>query len=102
MSRPPSPKLERPRSLSIQPSIEEDEKNNANGSENDKGEVPEEPDEKPTENIAKVDVEVKSDDRGTSVKITEHLPESHVGRKTPSHLTEQGFFDLKFYHNKLW
>lgn len=23
-------------------------------------------------------------------------------RKTPSHLTDQGFFDLKFYHNKLW
>lgn len=22
--------------------------------------------------------------------------------KAPSHLTEQGYFDLKFYHNKLW
>lgn len=24
------------------------------------------------------------------------------GKKTPRHLTEQGYFDLKFYHNKLW
>lgn len=28
--------------------------------------------------------------------------EKSPSKKTPSHLTEQGFFDLKFYHNKLW
>lgn len=27
-------------------------------------------------------------------------PES--GRKTPSNLTAQGYFDLKFYHSRLW
>lgn len=51
-----------------------------------------------------VEVEVKTTDLGTTVTIHENIPDhvQSVGRKTPSHLTDQGFFDLKFYHNKLW
>ncbi|KAJ8973085.1 hypothetical protein NQ317_009175 [Molorchus minor] len=33
---------------------------------------------------------------------TEEVDNIAMGRKTPSHLTEQGFLDLKFYHNRLW
>lgn len=51
------------------------------------------------------EVEIKMEN--LDVKVVERAPDdtdsegTSVGRKTP-HLTDQGFFDLKFYHNKLW
>lgn len=46
---------------------------------------------------------VTSDNRPVMETIIKHEEQpSETTRKTPSHLTEQGFFDLKFYHNKLW
>lgn len=44
-------------------------------------------------------VHAKADGSNES-KMLDDQPQS--ARKTPSHLTDQGFFDLKFYHNKLW
>ncbi|EFA00356.2 alpha-tubulin N-acetyltransferase isoform X4 [Tribolium castaneum] len=91
-----SPKLERPRSLSIQPSDEPTEDNNQN--ENDvESEVLEE-----VEIIENLTIENGADVVDTkNEKIA--TPEAKTpGKRTPSHLTEQGFFDLKFYHNKLW
>lgn len=100
----PSPKLERPRSLSIQISVEEAEKQEEKNLNEAVSEVPEEIDENVDDTFdVKVGdhVEVVTSKLGTSVQITDQ-EENSVGRKTPSHLTEQGFFDLKFYHNKLW
>lgn len=71
---PESPKLERPQSLSIQTNDEI---------------VEDGPGVAAVEELAH------------KVRELEVEEEPHK-KKTPSHLTEQGFFDLKFYHNKLW
>lgn len=100
----PSPKLERPRSLSIQISVEDAEKQEEKNLNEAVSEVPEESDEK-VDDVVDIKVgdhvEIITSKLGTSVQITDP-EENSAGRKTPSHLTEQGFFDLKFYHNKLW
>lgn len=71
--------------------------------ENVEGEVQEEADKKDEKKEEDVDIEIKMGN--LDVKLVEKTPDgvdgASVGRKTP-HLTEQGFFDLKFYHNKLW
>lgn len=54
--------------------------------------------------------EVKLDDDAKRVNIdTENIlqfkpddGDDSSETKAASHLTEQGYFDLKFYHNKLW
>ncbi|KAJ3661187.1 hypothetical protein Zmor_005596 [Zophobas morio] len=93
-----SPKLERPRSLSIQLSEEqtEDKKNDVESEVLPKEtDIEEETIEKLTISENGADVEHKDENIPT--------PENKSpGKRTPSHLTEQGFFDLKFYHNKLW
>lgn len=57
------------------------------------------------EEIKEEDVEIEVKMGNLDVKVVEKAPDTvdnaAVGRKTP-HLTDQGFFDLKFYHNKLW
>lgn len=92
-----SPKLERPRSLSIQ----QNEGNNEDEANDVKCE------EELDEEIVRIEANMERihfghDEKGA--KDVEHLsePDKAAGKKTPSHLTEQGFFDLKFYHNKLW
>lgn len=47
------------------------------------------------------EIEVKIDDLDLKLVKKVVPDDTPVGRKTP-HLTDQGFFDLKFYHNKLW
>lgn len=93
-----SPKLERPRSLSIQLSEEQtEEKQNDVESEVLEKEV--EIEEEIIENL--INSENGADVVDNKEKIAS--PENKTpGKRTPSHLTEQGFFDLKFYHNKLW
>ena len=100
------PKLERPRSLSLQQSEEVTDEGNV---------------EQPTNQVEQVDQEQNQDvaeienvlgkvtlEEVDGVKPPENednltTPTATDGvKKTPSHLTEQGFFDLKFYHNKLW
>lgn len=70
------------------------------------GKVQEELDENAEEKKDEInEVEIKMEN--LDVKVVERAPDAtdsdgtSVGRKTP-HLTDQGFFDLKFYHNKLW
>lgn len=51
--------------------------------------------------------DVKLDDSKKVNIDTEHILQIEADdaasvSKPPSHLTEQGYFDLKFYHNKLW
>jgi hypothetical protein len=93
-----SPKLERPRSLSIQLSEEqtEDKKND-----DVESEVPPKETEIDEEAIEKLEISQNGADVENKEEKTE-TPDKTPGKKTPSHLTEQGFFDLKFYHNKLW
>lgn len=98
-----SPKLARPRSLSIQLSFEEPDGKQEQNSNDVISEVHAE-----TKKTEEIDNDYKTDNveveiNNTAVTIHEHLPDNaqNIGRKTP-HLTEQGFFDLKFYHNKLW
>lgn len=89
-----SPKLERPRSLSIQQSDE----NNDDETNNVKCEEPEEDEIINIEtNVEKINISTENDQPPPNDE-----PDKTTGKKTPSHLTEQGFFDLKFYHNKLW
>lgn len=102
----PSPKLERPRSLSIQISVDETgKKEDEDGAKTD-SKVQEELDENTDEKKDEIkEVEIKMEN--LDVKVVRKAPDAtdtdgtSVGRKTP-HLTDQGFFDLKFYHNKLW
>ncbi|KAG5885153.1 hypothetical protein JTB14_037602 [Gonioctena quinquepunctata] len=90
-------KLERPRSLTIQLNEEPQLKDNV-------------PSESETiKDADEIDVgKIDLDDEKVEEIITaapEDPPSSELenpARKTPSHLTEQGYFDLKFYHNKLW
>ncbi|KAK9891423.1 hypothetical protein WA026_014660 [Henosepilachna vigintioctopunctata] len=86
-----SPKLERPKSLEIQmdnsvqePRIEEPIEE---GPEDEVDVVP----------AQDIEPEIQK------LEITGDMsPSPGSGKKTPRHLTEQGYFDLKFYHNKLW
>ncbi|CAH0546557.1 unnamed protein product [Brassicogethes aeneus] len=83
--KPDSPKLERPQSLRIQMSEDGDSieiVNDADVPDHQNGHVAH---DELVEQVRQVDLEAEP-----------------AQKKTPSHLTEQGFFDLKFYHNKLW
>lgn len=68
---------------------------------NDSSEVQEETDEKTDEDVEVVEVKLGNLDVKVVEKASDVVDSASVGRKTP-HLTDQGFFDLKFYHNKLW
>lgn len=95
---PPQPKLERPQSLSLQTSedveVEEDVK----------GEI--QPQFVHTKSNFDIVEDIKklavAQNQATPTSKTPDKGDGDAARKTPSHLTEQGFFDLKFYHNKLW
>lgn len=77
--------------------MDEVEKQAGDGEVENDSKVQEELDEKPEQTEEEIkEIEVKMEN--VDVKVVEKDP---VGRKTP-HLTDQGFFDLKFYHNKLW
>lgn len=92
-----SSKLERPRSLSIQKSEEDVGEIAPNGN-----------------NCKNLDSNIQLTNIQDNLKavaidegaISENLlpPEADDSSitKTPSHLTNQGYFDMKFYHNKLW
>lgn len=94
-------KLERPNSLSIQQNEE---------LENEIAAVNKDAERKDEIDGAVDDTENEADVPPIVSEISAKLAEVSVGKgedkspskKTPSHLTEQGFFDLKFYHNKLW
>lgn len=95
-----SPKLMRPRSLSIQRPEEEEL---ANGRENNEDGVKSDPapiDEPDETILAKGVVEdlinSNAPDEGAEQQGGD------AGRKTPSNLTSQGYVDLKFYHSRLW
>ncbi|RZC40788.1 mediator of RNA polymerase II transcription subunit 26 [Asbolus verrucosus] len=93
-----SPKLERPRSLSIQLSEEQTEDKKIDDVES---EVPAKETDIEEEVIEKLTVS----ENGAVIEQKDEIstPDKQTpGKRTPSHLTEQGFFDLKFYHNKLW
>lgn len=98
----PSPKLERPRSLSIQISVDEhDKKEEMAAGPPENGEVHEETVEEKKDETAEVEEKMGDLEINVAEKTPESVDGGAVGRKTP-HLTDQGFFDLKFYHNKLW
>lgn len=92
-----SSKLERPQSLSIQKSKEEI----GDIVSNDK-------DFKNLEdNIELTDIHnnlkaVKINEGVTSDNLPSSEEDNVGSTKPPSHLTNQGYFDIKFYHNKLW
>ncbi|XP_018571525.1 alpha-tubulin N-acetyltransferase isoform X2 [Anoplophora glabripennis] len=92
-----SSKLERPQSLSIQKSEEEI----GDIALNDK-------DCKNLEDNVEL-TDIQNNLKAVKINedaIAENLPSSEADNaastKTPSHLTNQGYFDIKFYHNKLW
>ncbi|KAK9752324.1 hypothetical protein QE152_g4284 [Popillia japonica] len=95
---PAQPKLERPQSLSLQTSED------VEGDDEVKGEI------RPQYVHTKSNFDIVEDIKKLSIAQNQATPTSKTpdkgdgdgSRKTPSHLTEQGFFDLKFYHNKLW
>lgn len=109
-------KLARPRSLSIQ--LSDESASHPNDIENDvEGEVlvVEKIDEI-DENLGgkrhithSVKIQLKENQHynddvdGVVTTPTDHQ-RSAAGKRTPAanHLTDQGYFDLKFYHNKLW
>lgn len=96
---PPQPKLERPQSLSLQTSedIEGDEE--IKGEMRQQHHVHTKNNFDIVEDIKKLSV---AEDEAAPTSKTPDRGDGDTPRKTPSHLTEQGFFDLKFYHNKLW
>lgn len=87
-----SPKLERPKSLEIQTEISVQE--------------PQVPLEMPTvdeDDGIQDDIEPELQKLTINENFTAPPASSDdSGKKTPRHLTDQGYFDLKFYHNKLW
>ncbi|XP_056634865.1 alpha-tubulin N-acetyltransferase-like isoform X2 [Diorhabda sublineata] len=104
-----SQKLERPRSLIIQPeeSIKKEDEQIEEKELEDLGNGP-----SPIEDVLdslEMGIEKlelgsveKSKVKGTTENFLYGDEDGPSPRKTPSHLTEQGYFDLKFYHNKLW
>lgn len=103
-----SAKLERPNSLSIQQSEDLEDEHNVAATNNGvavdvvKSEVKAAELGKAEEiNRNEVDNTMNDEVDVTSAKLSD-LNVDQNSKKTPSHLTEQGFFDLKFYHNKLW
>ncbi|KAJ8950650.1 hypothetical protein NQ318_010850 [Aromia moschata] len=95
-----SPKLERPRSLSIQQSEEQPKETNSNDV---NSKTPETATHEPKDSPVKLEEgqieKGKAQTEQAPLSEADNLP---AGKKTPSHLTEQGYLDLKFYHNKLW
>lgn len=108
-----SPKLERPRSLSLHtvddppPPVQKEDKHN-----NQTVEAPPiaEVDDHDVHDIAHLNlIDKHTEPSMTRVKISERenniipaeIPAEYTPR-TPSNLTEQGFLDLKFYHSRLW
>lgn len=101
--------MERPRSLIIQPEefIKKEDKQIEEKELEDLGNDP-----SPIEDaldslqmgIEQLDLGIveKSRVKGTTENFLCGDEDGPSPRKTPSHLTEQGYFDLKFYHNKLW
>ncbi|KAJ8916883.1 hypothetical protein NQ315_013351, partial [Exocentrus adspersus] len=86
--------LERPHSLPIKKSEEVEEITSSDM--NDKNS---ENDEEPTNiQCTSKTVKIKEDE---SSNVSSTVADDKINKKTPSHLTNQGYFDIKFYHNKL-
>ncbi|KAF5296563.1 hypothetical protein FQA39_LY12481 [Lamprigera yunnana] len=99
-----SPKLERPRSLTIQPS-EDSEIGEKQILHNIKGEIHFEDtiDESVDDHIERQVVPALDSARiGDTAELQTFSDDSSTSRKSPGSLTAQGFFDLKFYHSRLW
>lgn len=92
-------KSERPRSLSLQQSEPDDE--------SDTKDLGAETEEDKMKELEEDMGDVKLDDARKVNIDTENIlqiepDDASSVSKAPSHLTEKGYFDLKFYHNKLW
>lgn len=99
-----SPKLTRPRSLSIQQRPNEP-LTNGSKAEAGGGGIKSKPEPKPEEVEEVIIVEKTVEDvTNSNVMVDEEVDGNgqEVGRKTPSNLTAQGYVDLKFYHSRLW
>lgn len=94
-------KLERPRSLSIHPNEEPIEETTNDINTKEKAVLEEQIEEVQNE-IDSIKLNGQPKEISADVTSETAVEDEKLGRKTPSHLTEQGYFDLKFYHNKLW
>lgn len=99
-----SPKLTRPRSLSIQQRPDE-LLTNGSKAEAGGGGVKSKTEPEPEEVEEVIIVEKIVEDVANSNVMAEDEVDGNgqeMGRKTPSNLTAQGYVDLKFYHSRLW